>query len=48
MYGPNPPNGQYLFSGTSGSDALAKTVHAEIVAAIQAEWDPSWKDRGDA
>lgn len=46
VYGPNPPNGQYIFTGNAGSDALAKTVHAEIIAAIKAEWDPNWKDRG--
>jgi hypothetical protein len=46
VYGPNEPNGQYIFTGTEGSDALAAAVHEEIINAIRSEWDPEWKDRG--
>ncbi len=46
VYGPNPPDGTYDFTGAEGSDALAKAVHAAVVNAIRAEWDPGWKDRG--
>ena len=46
VYGPNPPDGNYIFTGSAGSDALAVTVHEEIIAGIQYEWDPAWKDRG--
>ena len=46
VYGPNEPNGQYIFTGTAGSDALAAAVHDELITALKAEWDPDWKDRG--
>ncbi len=46
VYGPNEPNGDYDFTGTEGSDALAESVHGEIMGLIKSEWDPAWKDRG--
>mgnify|MGYP002640775352 CR=1 FL=1 len=46
VYGPNEPNGQYIFSGTAGSDKLAEFLHAEIVSDLQNGYDPTWKDRG--
>jgi N-acetylmuramoyl-L-alanine amidase len=46
VYGPNPPNGDYDFEGTAGSDRLGRLIHDEIVRDIRGEFDPSWKDRG--
>lgn len=46
VYGPNEPNGQYIFTGIEGSDSLAQAVHQEVIQDIQAYWDPNWKDRG--
>ena len=46
VYGPNPPNGQTIFTGVEGSDALAQAVHTEVIDDIRSEWDPEWKDRG--
>lgn len=46
VYGPNPPDGSYNFTGAAGSDALAQALQAEIVGDIRASYDPSWKDRG--
>lgn len=49
VYGPNPPDGSYNFTGVAGSDDLAKAVHAELISDIKAPsgWNsPSWKDRG--
>jgi N-acetylmuramoyl-L-alanine amidase len=46
VYGPNPPDGSYTFTGTMGSDRLARLVHDEIVGDIRALVDPAWRDRG--
>jgi len=46
IYGPNPPNGGYDFTGVAGSDRLARLMHDEIVADIRAEFEPNWQDRG--
>jgi N-acetylmuramoyl-L-alanine amidase len=46
VYGPNPPDGSYQFTGTAGSDRLARLVHDEVIADIRAAWDPAWRDRG--
>jgi hypothetical protein len=46
VYGPNPPDGTYNFTGVAGSDRLARLVHDEIVGDIRAAWDPSWRDLG--
>jgi len=48
VYGPNPPDGSYQPTATTlalGSDKLAQAVHAEVLADIRAEVDPSWTDR---
>lgn len=46
VYGPNPPDGTYNFTGVTGSDRLARLVHDEIVRDIRAVWDPAWRDLG--
>lgn len=46
VYGINPPDGTYQFSGSAGSDVFGKLVHKAVVADIKALWDPNWKDRG--
>ncbi len=46
VYGPNEPDGTYQFTGTAGSDDLAKVVHGAVVSDIKALWDSTWKDRG--
>ncbi|MEW5740756.1 MAG: N-acetylmuramoyl-L-alanine amidase, partial [Myxococcota bacterium] len=49
VYGPNPPDGTYQFTGVPGSDRLAQLIHGELVADIKASsgWNrPSWTDRG--
>lgn len=46
VYGPNPPNGSFNFTGVAGSDQLATLLQDEIVGDIRAAYDPSWKDRG--
>lgn len=46
IYGPNEPNGQYIFTGTEGSDVLQDVLHAEIINDLRAAFDPAWKDRG--
>lgn len=49
VYGPNPPDGTYNFTGVPGSDRLAQLIHGELVADIKASsgWNrPSWTDRG--
>ena len=46
VYGPNPPDGTYNFTGAAGSDRLARLVHNEIIADIRAAFDPQWRDRG--
>lgn len=46
VYGTNPPDGTYQFSGVAGSDVLAQAVHAELVKDVRAAIDPLWKDRG--
>lgn len=46
VYGPNEPNGQYIFTGTEGSDSLAKFIHDEVVLDIRSEYDANWDDRG--
>ena len=46
IYGPNEPNGQYIFTGTEGSDLLQDKVHAELISDLRAAFDPAWKDRG--
>ncbi len=49
VYGPNPPDGTYTFTGVAGSDRLAHFVHTELVADLKATsgWNrPTWQDRG--
>jgi N-acetylmuramoyl-L-alanine amidase len=46
VYGPNPPNGDYQFTGTAGSDSLANLLQDEIVNDIRASFVPTWQDRG--
>jgi len=46
VYGPNSPDGQYIFSGTENSDLLAEFVHLEIVGDLTYGYDPDWTDRG--
>ncbi len=46
VYGPNEPNGEYTFTGTEGSDDLAKFVHDEVVLDIRADYDSGWDDLG--
>jgi N-acetylmuramoyl-L-alanine amidase len=49
VYGPNPPDGTYNFTGTPGSDKLAQFVHQELINDIRATsgWNkPTWQDRG--
>ena len=46
LYGPNEPNGQYIFTGTEGSDVLGALIHEEIVHDIRGAYDPDWTDRG--
>ena len=46
VYGPNPPDGSYQFSGTKGSDVLGKLLQESLVADIRAVFDAKWKDRG--
>ena len=46
VYGPNEPNGDYIFTGTEGSDVLAEFLHNEIVQDIRNGYDEGWTDRG--
>jgi len=46
LYGPNEPNGQYIFTGTAGSDLLGELIHTEIVNDLRGAYDPDWTDRG--
>jgi len=46
VYGPNPPDGSYNFTGVAGSDTLAQLVHGELVSDIRATFDSGWTDRG--
>jgi N-acetylmuramoyl-L-alanine amidase len=46
VYGPNPPNGSYMFTGTPGSDVMMRLVHDQIVADLRRFYDPGWRDRG--
>ncbi|MBI3184197.1 MAG: N-acetylmuramoyl-L-alanine amidase [Myxococcales bacterium] len=47
VYGPNPPDGTYQFTGTAGSDKLAQFVHGELINDIRNGWGPAtWRDRG--
>ena len=49
VYGPNPPDGTYQFTGVPGSDRLAQLIHGELVSDIKASsgWNrPTWTDRG--
>jgi len=46
VYGPNPPDGTYDFTGIAGSDALAEAIHETLVDAIRARFDSAWRDRG--
>jgi MYXO-CTERM domain-containing protein len=47
VYGPNPPDGTYNFTGTPGSDVLAQHLQTELIGDIRQGWnEPTWKDRG--
>lgn len=46
VYGPNDPNGEYIFTGAKGSDAFGQLVQNIVVADIRKLWDPAWQDRG--
>lgn len=49
VYGPNPPDGTYQFTGTPGSDRLGRLIHDELINDIKAPtgWNrPTWLDRG--
>lgn len=45
VYGPNPPDGTYDFTGVAGSDLLAQSVHTELISDLRKSFDPNWKDR---
>ncbi len=46
VYGTNPPDGTYQFSGVAGSDLLAQMVHGELVKDLMTGFDAAWRDRG--
>lgn len=46
VYGPNPVDGSFNFTGTPGSDVLANLLQDEIVNDIRASFVPGWQDRG--
>ncbi|MSP90554.1 MAG: hypothetical protein EXR79_01925 [Myxococcales bacterium] len=46
VYGPNPVDGTYQFTGTKGSDTFGKLIQKIMVDDIRKLWDPAWKDRG--
>ncbi len=46
VYGPNPPDGSYNFTGVAGSDLLAQAVHGEIIHDLRGQWQSNWNDRG--
>jgi len=46
VYGPNPPDGSYDFTGITGSDDLAQAIHTTMVVDIRSHFDASWRDRG--
>ncbi len=49
VYGPNPPDGTYNFTGVDGGDRLAQLVHGEMINDFRqdAGWnEPGWRDRG--
>ncbi|HJZ85427.1 MAG TPA: N-acetylmuramoyl-L-alanine amidase, partial [Polyangia bacterium] len=45
IYGDNPPNGSFTPRASAGSDRLGALVHAALIRALRADWDPSWNDR---
>lgn len=47
VYGPNPPDGTFQFTGVAGSDTLARRVQSELINDIRNGWNmPTWRDRG--
>ncbi|MBL8955745.1 MAG: N-acetylmuramoyl-L-alanine amidase [Myxococcaceae bacterium] len=47
VYGPNPPDGTFQFTGVAGSDTLARRVHSELINDFRNGWStPMWRDRG--
>ena len=47
VYGPNPPDGTFQFTGVAGSDTLARRVQTELINDIRNGWgQPTWRDRG--
>ncbi len=46
VYGPNPPDGTYNFTGTPGSDRLARHVQDRLVNLFRTHYQSDWRDRG--
>ncbi|PTL78160.1 N-acetylmuramoyl-L-alanine amidase [Vitiosangium sp. GDMCC 1.1324] len=45
VYGPNPVDGTYNFTGVPGSEVLAQKLLEELTADLQREVDPTWRVR---
>ncbi|WP_257463394.1 golvesin C-terminal-like domain-containing protein [Archangium lipolyticum] len=45
VYGPNPVDGTYNFTGVPGSEVLAQSLLDELKADLQREVEPSWRVR---
>jgi len=45
VYGPNPVDGTYNFTGVPGSEVLAQKLLDEMTADFQREVDPTWRVR---
>lgn len=46
VYGPNPPDGNFDFTGTPGSDRLGRFLQDELINDFRAAIDPDWHERG--
>jgi len=49
VYGPNPPDGTYQFTGVAGSDRLGQLVHTQLIGDFRSPngWNvPNYGDRG--
>lgn len=45
VYGPNPVDGSYNFTGVPGSEVLGRKLLEELTADLQREVEPTWKVR---
>ncbi|WNG48871.1 N-acetylmuramoyl-L-alanine amidase [Archangium minus] len=45
VYGPNPVDGTYNFTGVPGSEVLAQKLLEELTADLQREVEPAWRVR---